>query len=152
MPRRSYTPEQKAKAVGLAVVHGVTETERRTGIPKETVQYWTQRPEFAQLRTTAREVVADQFWAAIQLGLRAVVDGLDNPDVPLRDKQQALATLYDRHALMTGAATSRTESRDLSGTFSDADLADTVRSYAERVASAIGTAPATAGAPEGEGV
>jgi hypothetical protein len=145
MPRRTYTPKQRAEAVGLAVVHGVTETERRTGIPKETVQYWTQRPEFAHLRTTAREAVADQFWVGIQVGVEQVIAGLKDPGIPLRDKQQALATLYDRHALMTGAATARTESRDITGTLSDAELVGIVRE-AERITSPVGAAPA----PEGE--
>ena len=146
--RRRYTKSQKAEAVGLAMVHGVTETERRIGIPKETIQYWTERPEFAQLRTTARDAVADQFWVAIQIGLRAVIGGLDNPDVPLRDKQQALATLYDRHALLTGAATSRTESRDLTGTISDLDLVEAIRA-ADALAVAGGSTPPTPVEAEG---
>jgi hypothetical protein len=146
--RRRYSKTQKAEAVGLALVHGVTETERRIGIPKETIQYWTERPEFAHLRTTARDAVADQFWVAIQVGLRAVVSGLDDPDVPLRDKQQALATLYDRHALLTGMATSRTESRDLTGTLSDADIIDALRE-AERAATAGRTAAPVAVEAEG---
>jgi len=144
MTRRRYTPKQRAEAVGLAVVHGVTETERRTGIPKETVQYWTQRPEFAHLRTTAREAVADQFWVGIQVGVEQVIAGLKDPAIPLRDKQQALATLYDRHALMTGAATARTESRDITGTLTDADLIAIVRE-AEQIAGTIGTAPPPSG-------
>jgi hypothetical protein len=147
-PHRRYTKTEKAQAVGLALVHGVTETERQTGIPKNTVQYWTERPEFVQLRTTARDVVADQFWMAIQVGLRAVVQGLDDPAVPLRDKQQALATLYDRHALMTGAATSRTESRDITGTISDLELAEAIRT-ADALTSAGRAAPAPAGEAAG---
>jgi hypothetical protein len=146
--RRRYSKTQKAAAVGLALVHGVTETERRTGIPKQTIQVWTERPEYGQLRTTARDAVADQFWAAIQIGLRAVVGGLDDPDVPLRDKQQALATLYDRHALLTGAATSRTESRDLTGTISDLELVEAIRTADALTTAGRGTAP-TPGEAEG---
>jgi hypothetical protein len=146
--RRRYSKAEKARAVGLAVVHGVTETERRTGIPKETIHYWTQTPEFAQLRTTARDAVADQFWVAIQVGVDAVVAGLKDPDVPLRDKQQSLATLYDRHALMTGAATSRTESRDITGTISDLELVEAIRT-ADSLATAGRAAAPTAGETAG---
>ena len=143
-----YDKKQKASAVGLALVHGVTETERRTGIPKTTIQHWTTLPEFAHLRTTARDVVADQFWTAIQIGLEAVVVGLRDATVPLRDKQQALATIYDRHALLTGAATARTESRDLTGTLSDNDIIDALRA-ADTAATGGRAAPAATDAPEG---
>jgi len=44
-PRR-YTAKQRAKAVGVAMVDGVTAAERVTGIPKTTIQDWTKRPEY----------------------------------------------------------------------------------------------------------
>lgn len=129
MPRR-YTKRTQTNAVGIAVVEGVTEAERQTGIPKETIHYWTKKPEFAQLRTTARETVADQFWVGIQIGIEQVAAGLAG-DAPLKEKAAALSILYDRHALMTGMATSRTESRDLTGTIADADLAAAIREAVE---------------------
>ncbi len=121
MSRRSYTAGQKANALGIAAANGVTAAERSTGIPKETIQYWTTKPEFAQLRTTAREMVIDQFWVAVQVGLEQVIEGLKG-DAPLKEKSVALATVYDRHALLTGGATARSESRDITGTISDAEL------------------------------
>ena len=127
MPQhRRYSREQKARAVGEAMSLGVTQAGEKLGIPKTTIQYWTEDPEFAQLRTRARDEVASEMWAAIQVGLRAVVEGLRDPDAPLRDKATALGTLYDRHALLTGGATARTESRDLAD-LSDADLVSAVR-------------------------
>jgi hypothetical protein len=120
-PRRRYTAKQRAAAVGIATVEGVTEAERQTGIPKTTIQYWGDKPEFAHLRTTARDKVADEFWIGIQIGLKAVVAGFDG-DASVKDKAMALGTIYDRHALLTGMATSRSESRDLTGTMPDADL------------------------------
>ena len=138
--RRRYTAKDRATAVGIAVVEGVTEAERQTGIPKQTIDYWQSKPEFGQLRTTARDVVADQFWVGIQIGLREVVKGLES-DAPLKDKHAALGTIYDRHALMTGLATSRSESRDLTGTMPDADLVAAV-AEADALTSGGGT-PAT---------
>jgi hypothetical protein len=118
---RRYTAKQRAVAVGIATVEGVTEAERQTGIPKTTIQYWADKPEFVHLRTTARDKVADEFWIGIQVGLKAVVAGFDG-DASIKDKAAALGTIYDRHALLTGMATSRSESRDLTGTMPDADL------------------------------
>ena len=119
--RRRYSAKTRAKAAGIAVVEGVTEAERQTGIPKETIQYWVTKPEFAHLRTTARDQVADEFWVGIQIGLEQVIAGFTG-DASLKDKAMALGTIYDRHALLTGMATSRSESRDLTGTMPDADL------------------------------
>jgi len=110
--RRRYTAKQRADAVGIAVVEGVTEAERQTGIPKQTIDYWQSKPEFGHLRTTAREVVVDQFWIGLQVGLREVLKGIES-DAPLKEKSDALRTIADRYALLTGSATSRTESREL---------------------------------------
>ena len=110
-PRR-YTAKQRAKAVGVAMVDGVTAAERVTGIPKTTIQDWTKRPEYVQLRTTARETVAEGMWVGIQIGVRELTAGLTG-DAPLHHKASAFQALADRYALLTGGATSRTESREL---------------------------------------
>lgn len=137
--RRKRTVQEKAEAVGIALVVGVTEAERQTGIPKQTIDYWLDRPEFRHLRTRARAEVADEFWAGIQIGVKAVVEGLRDGSTPLRDKATALGVLYDRFALMTGEATSRTESRALDGLSDDEQ---------ERLRDWIVNLPATAGDPE----
>lgn len=120
--RRRYTAKQRATAAGIALVEGVTEAERQTGIPKQTIDYWTSKPEFGQLRTTARETVAEQFWVGIQVGLREVTKGLEG-DAPLREKADALRTLGERYALLTGMATSRSETRDLTAGMDDHEKA-----------------------------
>lgn len=128
--RRRYAAKQKATAVGIAIVEGVTEAERQTGIPKETIHYWQSKPEFAQLRTTAHETVAEQFWVGIQVGLREVLKGIEG-DAPLKEKADALRVMADRYALLTGSATARTESRALN------DLPDSAYVDAIREANAL---------------
>lgn len=110
--RRRYTAKQRAEAAGIAVVEGVTAAERVTGIPKTTIQYWTEKPEFAQLRTTAREAVIEELWVGLQIGVRELSAGLAG-DAPLHHKAQAFVALAERYALLSGDATSRTESREL---------------------------------------
>ena len=114
----------------MAIVNGVTEAERQTGIPKTTIDYWSHRPEFEQLRTKTRDEVGEQMWAAIQIGVREVLKGLEQ-DAPLRDKATAVGILYDKFALLTGSATSRTEARDITGTISDGELIAAVREAVE---------------------
>ncbi len=116
--RRRYNAKTKAQAAGIAAAEGVTEAERQTGIPKETIHYWLRQPQFAPLRTTAQAIVVEDFWAGVQIGIEEVTKALRNPDVPLRDKAQALGVIYDRFALLSGRATGRTEARDITDTLS----------------------------------
>jgi hypothetical protein len=108
--------------VGIAMVDGVSAAERVTGIPKETVQYWTQKPEFAQLRTTARETVVEQMWIGIQVGIEELSKGLKG-DAPLHHKADAVRTLVDRYALLNGEATERHETADVTAKLSDHETA-----------------------------
>ena len=139
--RRHYSEEEKATAVGLAVIEGQQQASRAMGIPVTTINQWFHHPRYAQLRNEKRDLVAEMFWSAIQVGLAAVVEGLDGK-APLRDKATALGILYDKYALLTGAATARTESRDLTGTLSDADLIAALRT-ADPPGGDGGTPPAT---------
>lgn len=117
--RRHYSARTKARAVGIALVEGVTETERQTGIPKVTVWQWMQDPAYEQLRTRVREDVMAEWWSGIQLGARHLVAGMENPDVPLRDKSQAFLALAQNYQLMSGAATSRTETKEITDGLTD---------------------------------
>ena len=110
--RRRYTTRTRAKAVGIAVVDGVTAAERVTGIPKQTIDYWLSKPEFGQLRTTARESVIADLWVGLQIGVHELTKGLAE-DHPLHHKAAAFRELAERYALLSGDATSRTESREL---------------------------------------
>lgn len=137
-PRARYTKAQKAQAVGQALSTSVEATAEAMGVPRSTIRYWVDHPEFAELRQTTRDQLADQLWATIQVGVAEVAKGLRSPDAPLRDKVVAVGVLYDKHALLTGAATSRTESRDLTGTLSDVELVAALRE-AERLTEQAGT-------------
>lgn len=148
-PRARYTKEQKAQAVTAALTSSTEAAAEQTGIPRSTLRYWLEHPEFAELRQTTRDALAEQMWATIQIGVAEVARGIKDADTPFRDKVIALGVLYDKHALLTGAATSRSESRDLTGTLSDAELVAAVRE-AERLASGEGASPEAAGASAGE--
>ena len=126
--RRRYTAKQRAEAAGIAVVEGPTRASEDTGIPRKTIEYWLDKPEFAELRHKTREAVADELWTAIQIGITEVAKGIVG-DAPLRDKSVALGILYDKHALLTGGATGRMESRELN------DLPDSV--YVDAIHEAV---------------
>lgn len=110
--RRRYTKRQKAEVVGRAIATSNLATSEATGVPESTIRYWRQLPDFAILRDKTRDDVAAEMWSAIQIGLEEVAKGLRG-DAPLRDKATALGILYDKHALLTGEATTRSEHRDI---------------------------------------
>jgi hypothetical protein len=145
--RRRYTKAEKARAVGLAVVTSTQAAAEAEGIPRKTLAYWMDDPRFAELRHRTRDQVAAEMWSAIQIGIAEIAKGIVG-DAPLRDKVIAVGVLYDKHALLTGMATARTESRDLTGTLSDADIIDALRE-AERAATAERTAAPVAVEAEG---
>lgn len=116
-------PKERAKVVGLALVKGVPKAAKATGIPMRTIRDYMKDPEFAKLRLSAREDVAEEMWATIQVGLAEVYEGLRKPGERLRDKADALFGLMNQHALYTGQATTRTETRDLTGALDDHELA-----------------------------
>ena len=118
--RTRRTATEKAHAVGVALAVGVSEAERRTGIPKNSIQHWVTRPEFVQLRTSARAMVLEQWWAGIQEGAVSLMADMTGT-APLRDKAAAFSALVDRYALLAGEATSRTESKTLTDDLDDTE-------------------------------
>ena len=117
-PRRRYTKTEKAQAVAQATLTSTEAAAETMGIPRKTIAYWLDRPEFAELRQKTRDGVADEFWATIQVGVHRVAELLPKTD-DLQKVATAVGILYDKHALLTGGATGRTESRELN------DLPDT---------------------------
>lgn len=138
--------------MGIALVEGVPAASASTGIPERTIYVWQESEEFAELRARTKDQVADEWWAGIQKGFRAVIAGFDGDD-PLQQKATAAAILFDKLALMRGEATSRSESRDLTKVYDDHELT-TLRDFIDTIDGPAGTAgdtgePATVAATPG---
>ena len=116
--RRRYDARTKAKAVGIALVDGVTKAGEVTGIPKTTIDYWLDKPEFVQLRTTARDAVIQQLWVGLQVGVEVLTSGLRG-DAPLNHKAAAFDSLAERYALLSGDVTSRSETKAITAGLDD---------------------------------
>jgi hypothetical protein len=127
---------ERTKAVSLAVVHGVAEAARQTGIPESTVREWYELPEFAELRARNKEEVTAEWWAGVQKAFRRSVDLLEHTDDPVK-AATAGAIMFDKMALSRGEVTSRSESltsgfdRDQQAAIRDW-LASLARSEADR--------------------
>lgn len=116
--RRRYARGTKAGAVGLSVVEGTSAAARKTGIPRKTIAYWRDQPEFAELRQQKMEDVAADVWATFQEGVRRVKELIPESD-DLAKVATATAIIYDKFALMAGHATTRTETADVTAKLND---------------------------------
>lgn len=124
---------ERITAVGLALVDGSAEAARKTGIPERTIQEWTNRPEFAELRARTKDQVAEEWWAIVQKGVRRVADLLDSAE-DVQKVATATAIVTDKMLLLRGEATARTESTLMQGK-SDHEqriLADLINAELER--------------------
>jgi len=122
---------ERARAVGIALIEGIPAAAKATGVPARSLRRYKDDPELAVLGLSVREDVEKALWVGIQVGLDQVLTGLADPDERLRDKADAVNMLMTQHALLTGQATMRSETRDLTSTFEDHEL-DELRTYLER--------------------
>jgi hypothetical protein len=103
---------ERAQAVGIATITGIAEASRQTGIPENTIRDWFTSEEFAELRVRTKDQVAEEWWAGVQRGFRAVIKAFDGND-SIQQKATAAAILTDKLAMLRGEATVRTEHRAL---------------------------------------
>lgn len=130
--RRRYTVKERAAVVGLAIAKGQTAAAEESGVPLTTLHQWYHRPEYEGLRTTARGEVAETMWAGVQVGVGEMVKSLQDPRVPLRDKTDATSMLAEKFLLLSGEATTRHESRDITEKLPDHErqaLADAIDAW-----------------------
>ena len=117
--RRRYTKSQKMAAVIAAEFTTPEAAAEGLGIPESTVRYWFDAPEFAELRTKTREDMAAETAALAHKVLGVITSKL--PDYEPRDLNTLYGILVDKSQLLTGEATSRTESRDITDTLNDGE-------------------------------
>ena len=135
--RRRYTKREKAAAVAAVEASSLTEAAESRGIPLSTLEYWVQDPAFADLRSKTRADIADEARLGAQLFLAEIVKKRDTFEP--RDLAITFGILIDKAQLLAGEATSRSEHRDLTTSFADAEwdaLTDFLR---EKVAADAGT-------------
>jgi hypothetical protein len=98
---------------------GVVEAERQTGISESTIRYWMEKPEFAQYRAKAREDLRDEITVVAHLAWQRVAEGLHKGALEPRDALFAAEKATTQYLLLSGEATSRTESRILPDDLTD---------------------------------
>lgn len=143
---RRYTKRTKISAVVAAELTSNLAVQEATGIPEANIRRWRDDPEMAKYLDKTRDELAEGTQMLAHRALEQIV--LRLPDFEPRDLVTLFGVMVDKTQLLSGAATSRTESRDISGTLSDGDLA-TALHVAYDLTSARRVAPAAEGTPEG---
>lgn len=127
---RRYSKRTKLAAVLAAEMGGVVQAERQTGIPESTIRYWAAKPEFAEIRAKTREDLADEIKIVAHLAWKAVGAALEAGTMEPRDALFAAEKATSLRLLMSGDATERTETRDITDVFDDHEksvLGDAIR-------------------------
>lgn len=145
---RRYSRATKAAAIVAAEGSSVLAASEQTGIPQSTLRYWMDDPKFAELRENAREHIAEEAMVVARLGWQKLAAAIGRGEIEARDLVMAVGMATDKAILLNGGATARTETRDITGTISDAELASAIRE-AQRLASPSRVAAAAEGTPEG---
>lgn len=152
MPRRR-TRQERAKAVVLADSLNSTDAAgEQLGIPGRTIRRWRDDPELAAIVRKTREETAEDVTAAMVLSWSRLIERLERDEIDTRDLIVLAGVATDKAQLLTGGATERTETRDLtlddheSEVLGEVVRAELARRSDERSAVDAVVGPAEAGA------
>lgn len=116
---RRYTRKQKLSVVMAAELVGVTVAAEQAGIPHQTVSYWLDRPEFSEYRRKAREDLVEEVGVVAHLAWQRVAEALRAGELEPRDALFAADKATTLLQLVTGQATNRTETKDVTAGLED---------------------------------
>lgn len=105
--KRRYSKATKAAAVLMADQSSTNATADATGIPRTTIEYWMDLPEFVDIRQRAREGWTEEVVAVARRGW-----GLLAKMLPMLEPKELIDVTEMATAkalLMSGQATNRTE-------------------------------------------
>src|SRR5438552_504521 len=125
--RKHRSKRQRVAAVMTAEIASVTAAAAEAGVSERTVRRWKNDPEMAEYVNQTRAETADQMRALSLKVLAEICERL--PQYEPRDLSILLGILTDKAQLLSGEATTRTETRDLTvalGTEERDALADEV--------------------------
>lgn len=90
-----------------ASASSVLAASEQTGIPRKTIEYWLDKPEFATLRQKSAEDMAEQFRVAAQMALARLIELI--PSMKAHDLVVLAGVATEKGQLLAGKATDRVE-------------------------------------------
>ncbi len=127
--RRRYTRKQQATAIIAAELSTVAAAAKDQGIPESTLHYWLEEPRFAELRAKTREEAGAGYSVVAVLAMRRLVELV--PTMEPRDLITLMGVATDKSQLLSGMATSRAETKDITDSFNDHERAALRRLFDE---------------------
>lgn len=113
---------ERARAVGIAAVTSIAEAARQTGYSEPAIHKWFHSEDFEELRSRKTSVMEDEWRVGVQIAFRRSIELLASTEDPVKAATTG-AIIFDKLALATGQATSRTESRSLTDDYDDEEKA-----------------------------
>lgn len=114
MRGKKVPPAERARVLAIADVLGVVDASAATGHPQRTIRMWMDDPQFAEVRNKTREELAEGFRVLSHITMSRLMDQVIAGTVEARDLTILLGVATDKHLLMSGDATARTETKDIS--------------------------------------
>jgi hypothetical protein len=107
--RRRYTKAQKVTAIIAAELSSVEAAAEQAGIPRKTLAYWLDAPEFADLRHKTREEMSAGMATIVHLAQTRIVAEIKAGNFQPHDLVILLGVATDKAQLLSGQATERVE-------------------------------------------
>ena len=145
-PHRRYSKREKLTAVVAAEMTSQEAASEALGIPRTTIHNWMDDPEMVELRQNARQALAEEMAIVARLATRKLGEAIRRDRLEPRDLILAAGMATDKSQLLSGQATSRTETRELTDTLDDHERAR----LRELIDQALSEAPEPA--PPGAGI
>ena len=116
-PRVRRSRQIKLAVVRTAEAVGVSEAARLSGVPRTTITEWMSTPENVIYRQKTREDLAEEARVMAHATLATIQARLAEFDP--RDLSVLFGILVDKGQLLSGAATARVETRELTDALND---------------------------------
>ena len=116
-PRVRRSRQIKLAVVRTAEAVGVSEAARLSGVPRTTITEWMNTPENVIYRQKTREDLAEEARVMAHATLATIQARLAEFDP--RDLSVLFGILVDKGQLLSGAATARVETRELTDALND---------------------------------
>lgn len=105
VPPRSYSPQERAEALGVFVVEGtIARASRACGVPERTLRDWVRAPESRELLDRLRQEhgmgLADAALAGATKALERVTEKLDDPKASAKDCAIVFGILVDKAGVL----------------------------------------------------
>lgn len=112
-----------------------------TGIPQPTISRWVNDPAMHIFVSKTRDQLADEMGALAALAVHTIQEYVRAGRFEARDLVTLMGVATEKSLLLSGDATSRTETRDLTNTINDPELRKTIREAERLVAAGAGGTP-----------